>query len=89
MLFRSISFMSFSGTTVGATTECVGTVSASAKGVAPTEAVCSLTGAVTASVKAICSFCWSRFWCFRLSFLYWKNYMFGSYIIFVSNKLVC
>ena len=53
--------MSFSGTTVGATIECVGTVSASAKGVAPTEAVCSLTGAVTASVEAICSFRWSCF----------------------------
>ena len=45
--------MSFSGTTVGATIECVGTVSASAKGVAPTGAVCSLTGAVTASVEAV------------------------------------
>ena len=53
--------MSFSGTTVGATTECVGTVSASAKGVAPTGAVCSLTGAVTASAEAVYSFRWSRF----------------------------
>ena len=30
----------------------------------------------------------SRFWCFRLSFLSWKNYMFSPYIILVSNRLV-
>ena len=49
--------MSFSGTTVGATAECVGTVSASAEGVSTSAgAICSLTGAVTASAEAVCSF---------------------------------
>ena len=68
--------MSFSGTTAGATTECAGTVSASAKGVsASARAVCSLTGAVTASAEAVCSFHWSHFWCFWLSFLFWKIYL--------------
>ena len=54
--------MSFSGTTAGATAECVEIVSASAEGVsASAGAVCNLTGAVTASVEAICSFRWSYF----------------------------
>ena len=54
--------MSFSGTTAGATAECVETVSASA-GVsasasvfASAGAIYSLTGAVIAFAKAICSF---------------------------------
>ena len=45
--------MSFSSTTVGATAECVGTVSAFAKG------VIASTRAVTASAEAVCSFRWS------------------------------
>ena len=45
--------MSFSGTTAGATTKCVGTVLTSAEGVyASAGAVCSLTGAVSASAEA-------------------------------------
>ena len=45
--------MSFSDTTVGATVECAGTISASAEGVsASVRAVCSLTGAVSASTEA-------------------------------------
>ena len=48
--------MSFSGTTAGATAECVETVSAFAGVSASTGVVYSLTGAVTASAEAICSF---------------------------------
>ena len=63
--------MSFSNTTTRAIAEYVGTVSASAEGVfASAGAICSLTGVVTASAEAVCSFYWSRFWCFRLSFLF-------------------
>ena len=49
--------MSFSGTTAGAIAECAGTISAYAEGVfASARAVCSLTGAVTASTETVCSF---------------------------------
>ena len=45
--------MSFSGTTTGAIAECAGTISASVEGVfASARAICSLTGAITASAKA-------------------------------------
>ena len=68
--------MSFSGITAGATAKRAGTVSASTEGVsASTGAVCSLTEAVTASAEVVCSFRWSRFLCFRLSFLFWKIYL--------------
>ena len=65
--------MSFFGITAGATAKRAGIVSASAEGVsASVGAICNLTGTVIASTEAVCSFCWSRFWCFRLSFLFWK-----------------
>ena len=68
--------MSFSGITAGVTVKRAGTVSAFAEGVsASAGAVCSLTEVVTASAEAICSFRWSRFLCFRLSFLFWKIYL--------------
>ena len=54
--------MSFFGTIAGATAECARTVLASAKGVfAFAGAVRSLTGAVTTSAEAVCSFRWSCF----------------------------
>ena len=63
--------MSFSGITAGATTKRAGTVSAFAEGVfAYAGAVCSLTKVVIVSAEAVCSFRWSRFLCFRLSFLF-------------------
>ena len=68
--------MSFSGTTARATAECAGTVSTSAEGVSTSAgAVCSLTGAVTTCAETVCSFRWSHFLCFRLSFLFWKIYL--------------
>ena len=49
--------MSFSGTTAGATAEWVETVSAFAECIsASAGAVCNLTGVVTASAEAVCSF---------------------------------
>ena len=68
--------MSFSGIIVRAIAKCARTVSASAEGVsASAGVVCSLTEVVTASAKAVCSFRWSRFLCFRLSFLFCQIYL--------------
>ena len=66
------------------------------------EAVCSFRWSCFSFCRSCCSFYWSCcnlcksccsfrcscYWYFRLSLLSWKNYMFSSYIILVSNRLV-
>ena len=49
---------------------------------------CSFRWSCYSLCRSCCSFRWSHFWCFQLSFLSLKNYIFSPYIILISNRLV-